>query len=482
VWLDGEKFMSSVRESEDVTAARDDNRFGTNFQARAAAITPPCALRRTRFRRASLTASARRTAPRRRAQGSPEPIYGTQFLPRKFKIAVTVPGDNSIDMFTNDVGVVVITDDAGKLQGYNLLVGGGMGRAHRNAETFARLAEPIGFVAPEDMLYAVKAIVCVQRDYGRRDDRKQARLKYLVHEWGIDKFRAVTEQYMGKKFGLSRALPPWELKTYLGWGDQGDGRLFYGVHVVNGRLRGEMKKALRTVIERYELSVCLTANQDIILADIDPAWKEDVLSVLRAAGVADASEVDPIDRLSIACPALPLCGLAIGEAERGLPDLNRRLRQLLIKVGLPDESVLVRMTGCPNGCARPYMAELGFVGDGPNSYQVCLGGTPGLTRLAEAYADKVKLDDMEVLLEPVLFFFKSRRRAGEGLGDFAARVGFDVLRAYARAYVPPASVDRLPRVQVERAAFDALTAHATEHNTTLTAAASAAITAYVGAK
>jgi sulfite reductase (ferredoxin) len=412
-------------------------------------------------------------------QGSPEPIYGTQFLPRKFKIGVTVPGDNSIDMFTNDVGVVVITDDAGKLQGYNLLVGGGMGRAHRNAETFARLAEPIGFVAAEDMLTAVKAIVCVQRDYGRRDDRKQARLKYLVHEWGIDKFRAVTEQYMGKPFGLSRALPAWELKTYLGWGEQGDGRLFYGVHVVNGRLRGEMKKALRTIIERYELPVCLTANQDIILAQVDPAWKDDIMSVLRAAGVPDADDVDPIDRLSIACPALPLCGLAIGEAERGLPDLNRRLRQLLIKVGLPDEPVLVRMTGCPNGCARPYMAELGFVGDGPNSYQVWLGGTLSLTRLAEPYADKVKLDDMELLLEPLLFFFKSRRRAGEGLGDFAVRLGFDVLRAYAKAYVPPASVERMPRVQVERAAFEQLKAYAEEHNTTLAAVTSAAIAAYV---
>jgi sulfite reductase (ferredoxin) len=413
------------------------------------------------------------------AQGSPEPIYGTQFLPRKFKIAVTVPGDNSVDMFTNDIGVVVITNDAGKLEGYNILVGGGMGRAHRNADTFARLAEPIGFVAAEDMLIAIKAIVCVQRDYGRRDDRKQARLKYLVHEWGIDKFRAVTEQFMGKKFALSRPLPAWELKTYLGWGDQGDGRLFYGVHVVNGRLRGEMKKAMRTVIERYELPVRLTANQDIILADVDPAWKDDIRSVLRAAGVADASEVDPIDRLSIACPALPLCGLAIGEAERGLPDLNRRLRQLLIKVGLPDEPVLVRMTGCPNGCARPYMAELGFVGDGPNSYQVWLGGTPGLTRLAEAYAEKMKLDDMELLLEPVLYFFKCRRRDGEGLGDFAARMGFDVLRAYAKAFVSPSSVERLPRVQVERPAFEALKAYAEQHNTTLSGVASAAIAAYV---
>jgi len=446
VWLDGEKFMSSVQESPEVTRARDDNRFGTNFE------------------------------------GSAEPIYGTQFLPRKFKIAVTVPGDNSVDLFTNDIGAIVMCNAAGQLEGYNLVVGGGMGRAHRNAETFARLAEPLGFVAPEDLLYAVKAIVCVQRDYGRRDDRKQARLKYLLHEWGIDKFRAVTEQYFGKQLALYRPLPPWELKTYLGWGDQGDGRLFYGVHVVNGRLRGEAKKALRTLIERYELPVRLTANQDILLINIEHAWKDDVISVLRAAGVVDSEDVDSIDRLSIACPALPLCGLAIGEAERGLPDINRRLRALLTKVGLPDESLLVRMTGCPNGCARPYMAELGFVGDGPNSYQVWLGGTRGLTRLAEAYAEKMKVDDLETLLEPLFYFFKSRRRAAEGLGDFAARVGFDVLRAYAKAYVPPASLQRLPSVQLERGAFEALKAFAEQQNVTLSAAASAAVTEYVAAR
>ena len=430
-------------EDPEVTAVRDDNRFGTNFP------------------------------------DSAEPIYGTQFLPRKFKIAVTVPGDNSVDMYTNDIGIVVLSNAAGVTEGYNIVVGGGMGRTHRNAETFARLAEPLGFVAPEHLLAAVKAIVCVQRDYGRRDDRKQARLKYLVHEWGIEKFRSVTEQYLGSSFQASRPLPPWQLLTYLGWGDQGDGKLFYGVHVVNGRLRGDAKKALRTVIERYELPVRLTANQDILLADIDPAYKADIESTLRAAGIADVADVDPIDRLSIACPALPLCGLAISEAERGLPDLNRRLRQLLIKVGLPDEAILVRMTGCPNGCARPYMAELGFVGDGPNSYQVWLGGTPSLSRLAEPYTEKMKIEDMETLMEPLLFFFKSRRRAEEGLGDFAARVGFDVLRAYAKAYVPPASLAASPRVPVHPAAFESLKAKAKAAGLTVEELASRAIMAFV---
>ena len=446
VWLDGEKFMSSVMESAEVTRAREDNRFGTNFE------------------------------------GSPEPIYGTQFLPRKFKVAITVPGDNSVDLFTNDIGLVVITDAAGKVEGYNVAVGGGMGRTHRNSDTFPRLAEPLGFVAAEDMLYVVKAIVCVQRDYGRRDDRKQSRLKYLVNEWGIDKFRAVTEQYFGKKLGMYRPLPAWELQTYLGWHEQGDGKLWYGVHVVNGRLRGAMKQALRAVIERYEIPVALTANQDILLTEIEPAWKEDVASTLRAAGIVDAADLDPIDRMSIACPALPLCGLAIGEAERGLPDVNRRLRALLVKVGLPQESIIVRMTGCPNGCARPYMAELGFVGDGPNSYQVWLGGTPQLTRLAEAYMEKMKIDDLEATLEPVLFFFKSRRRKEESLGDFVGRVGMDVLRAYAAAYVPPTSVERLPNVQLQRDAYEQLRAYAEQHNLSLSAVTSAAVADYLASR
>lgn len=413
VWLDGEKFMSSVPESEEVTRVRDDNRFGTNFE------------------------------------GSPEPIYGTQFLPRKFKVAVTVPGDNGIDLFTNDVGLVVIMGPDGRTPlGYNVYAGGGMGRAHRNADTFARLAEPLGFVAVDRMLAAVKAIVCTQRDYGRRDDRKQARLKYLIHEWGIDKFRKVTEQYLGSSFGPLVELPPWELKTYLGWGEQGDGRLFYGVHVANGRLKGEAKRALRTVIERYELPVRLTANQDLLLADVEPAWRGDIEHVLRSAGVVDASPgggLDPIDATSIACPALPLCGLAIGEAERGLPDINARLRAVMNRVGLPpDTPLLVRMTGCPNGCARPYMAELGFVGDGPNSYQVWLGGTRSLTRLAEPYAEKMRVDDLELLLEPVFHLYAQQRREGEELGDVVARVGFEALRKYARTYVPASAEAHAP--------------------------------------
>ena len=395
VWLDGEKFMSHTMEDPRVTACRNDNSHGTNFV------------------------------------GSPEPIYGAQFLPRKFKVAVTVPGDNSVDLLTNDLGVVVITNpETGELEGANIFVGGGMGRTHRNESTFPSIAQPLGFVPADDILYAVKAVVCTQRDYGRRDDRKMSRLKYLVHEWGLDKFRTVTEQYMGRRFGPSRPLPAWENPDYMGWGEQGDGRLYYGVFVMNGRLRGGIKRALRTVIEKYNLTVRLTPHQNLVLCDIDPAAREEIGAFLTGNGVVDVAAVDALARSSMACPAMPLCGLAIGEAERGMPEMLERLRGVMRQEGLSDaESFVVRMTGCPNGCSRPYMAELGFVADGANSYQLWLGGSPGQTRLAREFAS-FKIQNLEETFSPIFRMFAGQRGQGESFGDWADRVGFDAIKAY----------------------------------------------------
>eukprot|EP00798_Chlamydomonas_sp_ICE-L_P017951 gene17951-24355_t len=408
IWLDGEKFVSVYKEEPKVTEDRAFNKFGTNFE------------------------------------NSPEPIYGTQFLPRKFKIAVTVPGDNSVDLFTNDIGIVVIMDDANKeVKGYNIVVGGGMGRTHRAPETFPRLADALCYVDKEDIYHAVKAIVACQRDYGRRDDRRQARLKYLVHEWGIDRFRTVTETYFGKKFKESVPLPEWQFEDYLGWGDQGDGKLFYGIYVQNGRIKGEAKKAMRQIIEKYKIPVTITPHQNLILRDLEPAWKKDVLATLTKAGVKDVEEWDSIERTSMACPALPMCGLAVTEAERGLPDVNARLRVMLEKAGVSDAYALVRMTGCPNGCARPYMAEIGFVGDGPNSYQIYMGGNPAQTRLATLFEDRVKLQDFETFFEPLFVHYAEARTSGEGFGDFVTRVGNEALKKVqaAAAAAPAAEVE-----------------------------------------
>ncbi|MCD7470753.1 transcriptional regulatory protein [Datura stramonium] len=392
VWVDGEKFMTA--EPPEVVKARNDNSHGTNFP------------------------------------DSPEPIYGTQFLPRKFKIAVTVPTDNSVDIFTNDIGVVVVSDEDGEPQGFNIYVGGGMGRTHRMETTFPRLAEPLGYVPKEDILYAVKAIVVTQRENGRRDDRRYSRLKYLLSSWGIEKFRSVTEQYYGKKFEPCRGLPEWEFKSYLGWHEQGDGSLFCGLHVDNGRVKGVMKKALREVIEKYNLNVRLTPNQNIILCNIRRAWKRPITTALAQGGLLQPRFVDPLNLTAMACPAFPLCPLAITEAERGIPDILKRIRAIFERVGLKyNESVVIRVTGCPNGCARPYMAELGLVGDGPNSYQIWLGGTPNQTSLAQTFRDKVKVQDLEKVLEPLFFHWKRKRQSRESFGEFTNRMGFDKLGA-----------------------------------------------------
>nr|GMD24482.1 sulfite reductase [Ipomoea batatas] len=390
VWVDGERFMSA--ESPEVVKAREDNSHGTNFP------------------------------------DSAEPIYGTQFLPRKFKVAVTVPTDNSVDLFTNDIGIAVVSDENGEPQGFNIYVGGGMGRTHRMEATFARLAEPLGYVPKEDILYAVKAIVVTQREYGRRDDRRYSRMKYLLSSWGIEKFRNVVEQYFGKTFEPCRDLPEWEFKSYLGWHEQGDGKLFCGLHVDNGRVKGETKKMLREVIEKYNLDVRITPNQNLILCDIQHAWKDSIATALAQAGLLEPRQVDPLNLTAMACPAFPLCPLAITEAERGIPDILKRVRAMFEKVGLEnEESVVVRVTGCPNGCARPYMAELGLVGDGPNSYQIWLGGTTNQTSLAKPFKDKAKIQDLEKVLEPLFYHWKQNRQASESFGDFTTRMGFEKL-------------------------------------------------------
>ncbi|GFP98794.1 sulfite reductase 1 [ferredoxin] chloroplastic [Phtheirospermum japonicum] len=371
MWVDGEKFMTA--EPPEVVKARNDNSHGTNFP------------------------------------DSPEPIYGTQFLPRKFKIAVTVPTDNSVDLFTNDIG-------------------GGMGRTHRQESTFPRLAEPIGYVPKEDILYAVKAIVVTQRENGRRDDRKYSRLKYLISSWGIEKFRTVVEQYYGKKFEPCHELPEWEFKSYLGWHEQGDGGLFCGLHVDSGRVKGVMKTTLREIIEKYNLNVRITPNQNLILCDVRQAWKRPITTALAQGGLLQPRFVDPLNVTAMACPAFPLCPLAITEAERGIPGILKRVRAVFEKVGLKyNESVVIRITGCPNGCARPYMAELGLVGDGPNSYQIWVGGTPNQTSLARVLKDKVKVQDLEKLLEPLFYHWKRKRLSKESFGDFTNRMGNEKL-------------------------------------------------------
>ena len=407
IWLDGEKAISG-EESPEVKAARQRNGNGTIFH------------------------------------DGEEPIYGTHYMPRKFKVSVTVPGDNSIDIYTQDLTLVVITDSQGELTGFNIFAGGGMGRTHNKEETFARMADAIGYVEKADVYDAVKAIVATQRDYSDRTNRRHARLKYLINDWGVEKFRSVVEKYLGKPIEPSQPLPEFEYQDYLGWNKQGDGKLFLGISIDNGRVKDEgsfqLKTALREIVEQFNLPIRLTGNHNLLLYEIAPEHKPAIEEILDRCGIiTNPKNIEPLVRYAMACPALPTCGLAITESERAIPGIIERIRGLLNKLGLKREHFVIRMTGCPNGCARPYMAELGFVGSGPESYQIWLGGSPNQTRLAQPYTERLHHNDLEKFLEPIFVFFKKSREKGESFGDFCARVGFDDIREFSANYKPSVS-------------------------------------------
>jgi len=357
-----------------------------------------------------------------------EPIYGAQYMPRKFKCAVTVPGDNSVDLYTQDLTAVVVTDSQGQLEGFNIFAGGGLGRTHNKEETFARIADPICFVPKADIYDLIKAIVATQRDYGDRTNRRHARLKYLIHDWGVEKFSRQVEQFFGKPLQAFQELIPWQYHDYLGWHEQGDGKLFLGLSINCGRIydngRSQLRKALALVVEKYQTPIRLTPSQNLILYEINPADQASITKILSQHGfTVDPGQIDNLTRHAMACPALPTCGLAITEAERAIPSLLDRVRSLLKQVGLAEEHFVIRMTGCPNGCARPYMAELGLVGSGPDTYQIWLGGAANQTRLAQPVVDKLPIAQLEDFLKPILLAFKKDRRPGETFGDFCNRLG-----------------------------------------------------------
>jgi sulfite reductase (ferredoxin) len=450
IWLDGEKVITGS-EHPAVTAARQRNGNGTIFS------------------------------------DSEEPIYGTYYLPRKFKICITVPGDNSVDLFSQDVSLVVMTNSQGQLQGFNVYAGGGLGRTHGKDETFPRLADPIGYVEAIDIYDAVKAIVATQRDYGDRSDRRHARMKYLIEDWGVERFRAQVETYFGKSFQPLRPLPDWQYLDFLGWHEQGDGNWFIGISVDNGRIKDEgslrLKTALKTLVQTYNLPMLLTPSQNIILYDIPEHHKAAIIQLLAEHGIQREDEIAPLTRYAMACPALPLCGLAITEAERVMPQVLERLIALLQKVGLSKEHFITRMTGCPNGCVRPYLAELGFVGSGPNLYQIWLGASPHQTRLSQVYVEKMPLDDLETTLEPVFVFYKQNRSQKESFGDFCNRLGLEAIRAFATTYVSTSRKRRAPdqrrRVAIRNGMYDKLVQSAKDRGKSMTDIVDEALAAYL---
>jgi sulfite reductase (ferredoxin) len=312
-------------------------------------------------------------------------------------------------------------------------------------------------------------------------------MKYLLADWGVEKFREQVEVYLGKKLGQFKPLPHWQYLDLLGWNEQGDGKLFFGLSVENGRIKNEgkfqLKTALRQVIEQYQLPMRLTANHNILLYEIDPKDQEAIAKLLENHGiVTDPNKIDTLVRYSMACPALPTCSLAVTESERAIPSINARIRKLLQKVGLGDESIVIRMTGCPNGCARPYMAEIGFVGIVPETYQIWLGGTPNQTQLARAYTDKLNVNQLESFFEPLFVYFKQDRKPQESFGEFCDRVGFESLREFSASYQPIQERKNQRRVSVPDGTFEKLKAASLAEKRPMNQIVEEALTAYFAQK
>jgi sulfite reductase (NADPH) hemoprotein beta-component len=355
-----------------------------------------------------------------------DPLYGKTYLPRKFKIAFVIPPVNDLDVYTNCLGFIAIVEND-KLIGYNLAVGGGMGRSHGNEATYARMADVIGFFTPDKIIEVAKAVLTIHRDFGDRTDRKHARLKYVVAERGV-KFM---QDEVNQRAGLTLApAKPYTFNTtadLLDWRKAVDGSWFLGLFVSMGRVKDtesvKMKTGLRQVADKFPtVEFRLTANQNIILANVSEADKAGITAILAAHSVKTDNQATVLLAASMACPSLPTCGLGLAESERALPGMIARLEKLLAEVGLANEEIIIRSTGCPNGCARPYMAEIAFVGKAPGRYQVWLGGDVSGTRLNKVWKDVVKEPELETEFRPVFTRFAQERNAGERFGDWCQRI------------------------------------------------------------
>ena len=351
-----------------------------------------------------------------------DPLYGQTYLPRKFKIGFAIPPVNDMDIFTNCLGFIAIVEND-QLLGYNVCVGGGMGRSHGNVQTFPRLADVIGFITRDQLVDVAKAVLTIHRDFGDRTDRKHARLKYVVAERGV-KFM---QDEVNARAGITLApAKPYQFTTtadLLDWRKSTDGKWFLGLFVQTGRVKNAQKTALREVAEKFpHIEFRLTANQNVILANASDADKTAINALLNSHGVKTENQASLLHAAGMACPSLPTCGLGLAESERMLPAMIDRIEKLCTEVGLTNEEIIIRSTGCPNGCARPYMAELAFVGKAPGRYQVWLGGNAAGTRLNRVWKDVIKEVELEAELRPVLVRFVKERNNNERFGDWCDRV------------------------------------------------------------
>ncbi len=362
-----------------------------------------------------------------------EPLYGPTYLPRKFKVGITHAADNTIDVLTNDLGVVAIFE-GDVLVGYNIAVGGGLGMTHNNARTYPRLATPIAFVGPDDLIRMVEAVIRLQRDHGDRTNRRRARLKYVVDDHGLEWVRETLAQYYGSAFEGARPMRL-EVPDLLGWHEQGDGRLWLGVPVAAGRIvdggpsqpaGARLRTALRVIGERFAPGFVMTPQQDVLLTGVRPQDRAAIDAILAEHGTQAAAAMSPMAQYALSCPALPTCGLALTEAERMHPEIVDGFDALLSKHGLADRRISVRITGCPNGCARTYAGDIGIVGRMPGFYAIYVGGDFEGTRLSFKLLEKVPHAEVISGFDPLFAAWAADGEAA-GFGDFCARVGRDGL-------------------------------------------------------
>ncbi|NJK90652.1 MAG: NADPH-dependent assimilatory sulfite reductase hemoprotein subunit [Blastochloris sp.] len=351
-------------------------------------------------------------------------LYGELYLPRKFKIAIAVPPRNDVDVFSNDIGFICHAPH-GVVEGYNIYVGGGFGMSHGQLQTRPFLSQPLGYVTRAHCVEAALAIITTQRDFGNRAERKLARLKYLVQSRGIEWFRTEVQSRMKGQVEPLKDIKLDGVSDMLGWHEQGDGKWFCGVFVSEGRIKDtdqvQYRQALRKIAETFQPRIRLTANCNLILCDIQPRDRAAIDQILRQHGIADPAGLTEARRMAHACVALPTCGLSLAESERVFPQVMNGIDAILRELNLAEEPILFRMSGCPNGCSRPYNADISFVGRGPNKYAFFIGGSHRGDRLVGLEEKTVLLDEIPAKVRPYLETYARERKPSERFSDFWAR-------------------------------------------------------------
>lgn len=355
-----------------------------------------------------------------------EPMYGHLYLPRKFKIGVAVPPSNDVDLFSQDLGFIAILEN-GKLQGYNVAVGGGLGMTHGDTDTYPQLSRVIGFIPKDKATEVAEKIIMIQRDYGNRSERKNARFKYTVDRLGLDTILSELNSRLGWELGEARPYHFDRNGDHYGW-VKGNGKWHLNLFIENGRIKDtenyKLMTALREIAKVHKGDFRLTPNQNLIISNVPSRSKKEIEELVEQYGLTDGKENSALRRSSMACVAFPTCGLAMAEAERYLPSLITKIEDILDEAGLREEEILIRMSGCPNSCSRPTLGEIAFVGKGPGKYNMYLGAGFSGDRLSKIYRENVGEEEILAELKPILFQYAKEREENEHFGDFVIRAGY----------------------------------------------------------